>query len=168
MRIIYRLDAFLYKIFLELEGVSPEMDLIKAIQAKYSTESYTPTVQITDGIIQIDLNLDQAMENKETFDQIVKNAEQGQFGKAKALIKDLISKKSCSSEVYRIYGQILSEEGDPEEGINQLIESLKWNPQNTNALLMMGNIYASTKNDIETAEIFYRKVLEHESENIMR
>ena len=165
MRIFYRLDDFLYRIFPDLKGISSDEALIKAIQNKYSTEGYTPSVDLVDGIIQIDLDLEQAKEVQSTYNQIVKSAEKGQFNKAKELIKGLIDQGSRNSEVYRIHGQILSEEGDAEGGINQLIESLKWNPQNTNALLMMGNIYASAKNDIETAEVFYRKVMEHESKN---
>ncbi len=165
MRILYRLDDFLYQIFPELKGISSEEALIKAIQAKYSTEAYIPSVEFSNGIIEIDLDFEQAKEAQKTFDQIVKSAEKGQFDRAKELIKTLIEKGNRNSEVYRIYGQILSEEGDADGGINQLIESLKWNPQNTNALLMMGNIYASAKNDIETAQVFYRKVMEHESKN---
>lgn len=167
MKILYRVDDFLYQIFPELRGISSDEALVKAIQNKYSTEGYTPSVDLSDGVIQIDLDLEQAKEAQDTFDQIVKNAEQGEFNKAKELIKTLIKKGSRNAEVYRIYGQILSEEGDPDGGINQLIESLKWNPQNTNALLMMGNIYASAKNDIETAEVFYRKVMEYESKNYL-
>lgn len=165
MRIFYQLDDFLYQIFPDLRGVSSDEALVKAIQNKYSTKGYTPLVKLVDGLIQIDLDLEQAKEVQSTYDQIVKSAEKGQFNKAKELIKSLIDQGSRNSEVYRIYGQILSEEGGYEEGIDQLIESLKWNPQNTNALLMMGNIYASAKNDLETAEVFYGKVMEHEYEN---
>lgn len=167
MKIIFRVDDFLHQIFPELKGISSEEALIKAIRAKYSTETFTPSVKLSEGIIQIDLDLFQAKKVQDTFSQLVKSAEKGQFEKAKKLIKTLVEKGNRNSEVYRIYGQILSEEGDSEGGVNQLIEALKWNPQNTNALLMMGNIYASDKNDIETAEVFYRKVLEHESKNFI-
>ena len=126
MRISYRLDDFLYQIFPDLKGISSEDALVKAIQNKYSSDGYTPSVELSEGVISIDLDLAQASEVKSTYDQIVMNAEKGQFDKAKNLIKDLIKQGSRNSEVYRIYGQILSEEGNSEDGINQLIESLKW------------------------------------------
>ncbi|MCP5498112.1 MAG: tetratricopeptide repeat protein [Leptospiraceae bacterium] len=164
MKIIYRIDEFLYQIFPGLKGISKDKEIIKTLQETFSVEGHVPSIQIIDGFIHIDLADDQVKETQ-TLSQIIKNAENGHFEKAKDLIKDLIQHGTKNSEVFRIYGQILSDEGDQEEGVNQLIEALKWDPQNTNALIMMGNIYASFHNDIEVAEIYYRKVLEHESKN---
>ncbi|HBQ61033.1 MAG TPA: hypothetical protein DD671_15805, partial [Balneolaceae bacterium] len=48
-------------------------------------------------------------------------------------------------------GQAYSEKGDQEEAINSLIDALKWNPKNEWALLMIGNIYARFKKDMDTA-----------------
>ncbi len=56
-------------------------------------------------------------------------------------------------------GQILSDEGDPEEAINSLIDALRWNPKNGYALLMMGNIFAKFKNDVPTAMQYYDQAL---------
>ncbi len=56
-------------------------------------------------------------------------------------------------------GQILSDEGDPEEAINSLIDALRWNPKNGYALLMMGNIFAKSKNDVPTAMQYYDQAL---------
>ena len=41
-----------------------------------------------------------------------------------------------------------------------MIDALKWNPKNEWALLMIGNIFARDKNDIDTALKFYDHVLE--------
>ncbi len=56
-------------------------------------------------------------------------------------------------------GQILSDEGDPEEAINSLIDALRWNSKNGYALLMMGNIFAKSKNDVPTAMQYYDQAL---------
>jgi tetratricopeptide (TPR) repeat protein len=56
-------------------------------------------------------------------------------------------------------GQILSDEGDQEEAINCLIDSLRWDSKNGWALLMMGNIFAKFKNDIPTAMKYYDQAL---------
>lgn len=56
-------------------------------------------------------------------------------------------------------GQILSEEGDQDEAINYLIDSLRWDSKNSWALLMMGNIFAKFKDDIPTAMKYYDQAL---------
>ncbi|MEI7670260.1 MAG: tetratricopeptide repeat protein, partial [Pseudomonadota bacterium] len=56
-------------------------------------------------------------------------------------------------------GQILSDEGDQEEAINCLIDSLRWDSKNGWALLMMGNIFAKFKNDVPTAMKYYDQAL---------
>src|SRR5690606_30689759 len=48
---------------------------------------------------------------------------------------------------------------------NVLIDALRWNPKNEWALLMMGNIFATKKNDIETALVYYNQILEHTPDN---
>lgn len=56
-------------------------------------------------------------------------------------------------------GQILSDEGEQEEAINCLIDSLRWDSKNGWALLMMGNIFAKFKDDIPTAMKYYDQAL---------
>lgn len=56
-------------------------------------------------------------------------------------------------------GQILSDEGDQDEAINFLIDSLRWDSKNAWALLMMGNIFAKFKDDLETATKYYNQAL---------
>ena len=56
-------------------------------------------------------------------------------------------------------GKFISELGNQEEAINSLIYSLRWNPKNEWALLMMGNIFAKYQNDIDTAMNYDDQVL---------
>ncbi len=56
-------------------------------------------------------------------------------------------------------GQILSDEGDQEEAINCLIDALRWDSKNGWALLMMGNIFAKFKDDVDTAMKYYDQAL---------
>ena len=56
-------------------------------------------------------------------------------------------------------GQILSDEGNQEEAINCLIDALRWDSKNGHALVMMGNIFAKFKNDIQTAMKYYDQAL---------
>ncbi|MBK8669134.1 MAG: hypothetical protein IPN89_06580 [Saprospiraceae bacterium] len=69
----------------------------------------------------------------------------GKYADAKPILKKLIEKNPAISEYHRIMGQILSDEGDQDEAINCLIDSLRWDSKNGWALLMMGNILLSSK-----------------------
>ena len=44
--------------------------------------------------------------------------------------------------------------------MDTLIDALRWNPKNTFALTMMGNIIAKFKNDIDTAMKYFNQVIE--------
>jgi Tfp pilus assembly protein PilF len=61
------------------------------------------------------------------------------------------------SELNRIKGQIESELGETDKAINSLIDALRWDPKNVYALIMMGNIFARDKNDIDTAMKYYEQ-----------
>ncbi len=54
---------------------------------------------------------------------------------------------------------MLSEEGDQDEAVNCLIDALKWNPKNGYALIMMGNIFARHKDDIDTASKYFNEAI---------
>ena len=86
---------------------------------------------------------------KADFDAAVKHCEAGRFNKAKPILEKLIKKKSHRLRVSPNIGQIYSDEGKQEEAINCLIDALRWDPRNTHALTMMGNIFARAKNDIQ-------------------
>ena len=91
---------------------------------------------------------------------MVRHCEAGQFNKAKPILEKLIKRNPTVSEYHRILGQIYSDEGNQEEAINCLIDALRWDPKNTHALTMMGNIFARAKNDISTAMSYYEHALE--------
>jgi len=75
------------------------------------------------------------------------------------IILKIISKNPTHSDSYRIIGQILSDEGYPDKATEYLYNALRWNPQNNWALIMLGNVYAKHRNDINTATIFYNRAL---------
>lgn len=87
--------------------------------------------------------------------QIIRLCEMGLFRKALELIEKDISAGSPTSELYRIIGQAELETGLSDNAINSLIEALDLEPNNINALLLLGNIYATHKEDTETALKYY-------------
>lgn len=157
MNIIFKIDDFLFEIFpVEKENLNELEDFLK----RYYTEGpFEPQVEITEKIVKITIDTNKIEEDSKSYQKLVSLCEKGDFNKAKPLAQELIEKSPNISEYHRILGQILSDEGDQEEAINCLIDALRWNPKNEWALLMMGNIFAKFKEDIDTAMKYYNQVL---------
>jgi len=110
-------------------------------------------------LITVEINTSAITSQKSYFDTVIKYCETGKFNKAKPILEKLIKKNPTVSEYHRILGQIYSDEGRQEDAINCLIDALRWDPKNTHALTMMGNIFARSKNDIPTAMSYYEHAL---------
>lgn len=157
MTIIFPINDFLFELFpVEKDNKEQLKDFLKRF---YTEGPFEPSIEITDEIVTIKIDSKKIIEDKVSYQQLINLCEKGQFDKAKPIVQGLISKSPNVSEYYRILGQILSDEGDQEEAINNLIDALRWNPKNEWALLMMGNIFAKHKQDIDTAMKYYNQVL---------
>jgi tetratricopeptide (TPR) repeat protein len=99
------------------------------------------------------------------MDEIIQLCERGNYTEALKLIERYETNKQVSSELFRIKGQAQMELGRYDDAIDSLVESLKLDPKNESALTLVGNIYAGQKHDVETAMIYYEKVLDLNSEN---
>ena len=157
MTIIHPLDSLLYNLFPEAKGDVGK--LIEAAKRFYSFGPFEPQVSITDNMLIVEVNTARIDQQKSRYDKVLSLCERGQFAQAKKDVQILINEAPQVSEYHRIYGQILSEEGDQEGAIDALIDALRWNPKNEFALLMMGNIFARHKDDLETALKYYEEVL---------
>ncbi|TYA57357.1 tetratricopeptide repeat protein [Formosa maritima] len=157
MNIIFKIDDFLFEIFpVEKGNINELEDFLK----RYYTEGpFVPQVEISEEFVRITIDTNKIEEDSKSYQKLVSLCEKGDFNKAKPLAQELIEKSPNISEYHRILGQILSDEGDQEEAINCLIDALRWNPKNEWALLMMGNIFAKFKEDIDTAMKYYDQVL---------
>ena len=154
--ILYR-DDFLFELFPVAENNSEQLeDFLKRF---YTVGPFQPKIEILDDLIKIEIDTTRISEDTASYQRLVELSEKGEYEKAKLLAQELIDNSPNVSEYHRILGQILSEEGDQEEAINCLIDALRWNPKNERALLMMGNIFAKYKGDIDTALTYYNQVL---------
>ncbi|MBL7961761.1 tetratricopeptide repeat protein, partial [bacterium] len=158
MTITFEIDDFLYNIFPGIAGGGTHA-LAAKLADYYSIGPHKPAVSIVDNKVTIEIDLPAVLQQESQFKKAVALCEKGKYTEAKKLLSELIQKNPSFSEYHRIYGQILSDEGDQEEAVNSLIDALRWNPENGYALIMMGNIYAKFKKDIPTAMSFYDKAL---------
>jgi tetratricopeptide (TPR) repeat protein len=160
MIIIHRIDDFLFNLFPSTREKGNNIDLLKQELIDYYTFGpFRPKVDIEGDLVRIEIDTSSITAQKSDFDDVVKHCEAGKFNKAKPIIEKLIKKNPTVSEYHRILGQIYSEEGKQEEAINCLIDALRWDPKNTHALTMMGNIFARYKNDVTTAISYYEHAL---------
>jgi len=149
---------FLYNLFPEAKD--NDQQLMDAVKRFYSVGPFEPKVERQDDQVHITLDVDRIEADNDKYGRLVSLAENEKFDKAIELADELIENAPNISEYHRVRGQAYSEKGDQEEAINSLIDALKWNPKNEWALLMIGNIYARFKKDMETALKYFDKVLE--------
>jgi tetratricopeptide (TPR) repeat protein len=163
--IVHKIDSVLYHLFPEIKNIIASPEKTK----KFFTDFYTidgipPEVNISEDQIQINLDIDRITTNQEKLKQASQFAEKGDYERAKQILEELIENNPYNSEYYRIYGQIQFDLKNYDEAINYLIDSLKYDPENKYALLLLGNIYLEHHLDSETAINFYNKVIELDPE----
>ena len=162
MIIIHSISSFLEELFPALQGKLDDEKLVAETIADYYTyKNSRPEVKVVNGLIEIHIKTDEILNQQVTFSKAIKLCENNRFKEAIPILTDLIKKNPTNSEYYRTLGQAYSMIGDDDSGINFLIDALKWNPKNNYALIMVGNIFARNKNDIETAKKYYLQVIKN-------
>lgn len=159
MQIIHKIDDFLFTIFPNLKSGGGNSAIISELENYYTYGPFKPKVTVDNEWVTIQIDTPTIISQEADYRKTVALCEKGKYAEAKPILKGLIQKNPSNSEYHRIMGQILSDEGDQEEAINCLIDSLRWDSKNGWALLMMGNIFAKFKNDVQTAMKYYDQAL---------
>lgn len=168
MIIVHQINDFLFELFPKAKANGKNNDILKEeLEKYYSFGVYKPTIKIESDIVQIMIDVPSIIHQKTEFDKAVALCEKRKFGEAKPILEKLINDNPTVSEYHRVLGQIFSEEGNQDEAINYLIDALKWEPKNGYALIMMGNIFAREKDDIDTAVKYYNEaIVQNPKDNI--
>ena len=159
MQIIHKIDEFLFTIFPKLKWGGGNSLIVSELENYYAFGPFKPKVTLDNEWVTIQIDTSTILSQDADYRKTVALCEKGNYADAKPILKNLIEKNPTNSEYHRIMGQILSDEGDQEEAINCLIDSLRWDSKNGWALLMMGNIFAKFKNDVPTAMKYYDQAL---------
>ena len=160
MIIVHQLSDFFFDLFPKAKANGKSNDILKEELEKYYTFGvYKPKVKIESDFVQIMIDVPSIIKQKPEFDKAVALCEKRKFGFAKPILEKLIKDNPTVSEYHRVLGQIFSEEGNQDEAVNCLIDALKWEPKNGYALIMMGNIFAREKDDIDTAVKYYNEAV---------
>jgi tetratricopeptide (TPR) repeat protein len=160
MTIHHPLNDFLYSLFPDagVFGQNPER-LVEHLADFYTVGPYRPIVAIKGDLVEVKLDTQAISSQQGEYNKVLKMCEAGQFQQALPRLRKLIEQNPTVSEYHRVLGQILSEMGSSDLAIDALIDALRWDPRNGYALIMLGNIYARSRNDITAANKFYDQAL---------
>ena len=160
MTIVFEINAFLFELFPSAKQFGKDLNSLKnELIDFYTFGPYRPRVEIENDLVRIEIDVKGIANQKTEFDKVVKLCEKGRYEYAKPMLLKLIKKNPTVSEYHRILGQIHFDEGDQEKAMNNLVVALRWDPRNSNALIMMGNIFAQFEKDITTATKYYDQAL---------
>lgn len=155
MQISHKVNSFLYSLFEVPEGEINQ--LIESIKAFYTVDDEEPLIEQNSGIITVSFHLDKLQIDAVQYKSLIALCENREFQQAYPISVKLCAEQPTNSDLFRIKGQIESELGETEKAIDSLIDALRWNPKNTYALIMMGNIFARDKDDVETAMKYFNQ-----------
>lgn len=159
MKIIHHIDDFLFTIFPTLMGGGGKLQLVRELENYYTYGPFKPKITVEGEWVTIEIDTPTILLQEADYRKTVALCEKGKYSEARQILKTLIDKNPTNSEYHRIMGQIRSEEGDQDEAIDYLIDALRWDPKNSWALVMMGNIFSKFKNDISIAMKYYDQAL---------
>lgn len=158
MTIAFSKDPYFLSLFY-LEKNASDSTILTTVQQAFEGLGVETTVQVEGEAITVEV-VGSTVDRSGSVDRVATLASKGKFDQALQLIEKELKQHPTLSELYRMRGQILSEQGDQEGGINSLIDALRFDPENKWALIMMGNIFAREQGDIDTGLVYFEKALE--------
>jgi len=134
--------------------------LVERMRAYYTVRGVSPEISLEGDDLLVKMDAERIMGREKLFAEAKLLCEKGKFDEGRVKLQKLVEEDPTHSEYHRMLGQIAAEQGNTDDAIDHLIDALKWDPKNTYALTMMGNIWARDKNDMATAMRYYQSALE--------
>ena len=145
-----------------------EPEALKAKLVEYYTyNGVSPVVEIKDGFAHVHVDEDLIARVNQHLDKALAMIKRGEYRKAITEYERVIHDYPMHSEAYRQLAQAKFMLKDIDGAVNYLIDALKNDPRNYWALILMGNIYAKYKNNMDVAEKYYRTAYEYFPQNIV-
>lgn len=160
MEIIYSIKDALFN------ASTPE-ELKEELIKYYSVHGVKPEVKILeDGLVHVKVDTQLIEEMQRLFNHAMEYCNKHQFDKALPILEEITRRSPTFSEAWRVLAQIhWLEDGEVDKAQDELIEALRCEPRNIWALILMGNLLSKGKNDAESGEGYYRRVLEYYPDN---
>ena len=123
------------------------------------------TENISDHEIRVYIDEKKSEKAQRNFLKAAEQCNMHKFNSARFTLNDVLKLWPFHSEAYRLLAQVYMEMGKVQEAINVNIEALRFDPKNLWALILMGNIYTTAKQNAEVADTYFSKVLEYYPDN---
>ena len=99
-------------------------------------------------------------EAQRLYEKAGMRARKGEFEKAAGIYRRVLEIDPSRNDARRDLAMVLVEMGDTEGAKNLLLDVLKANPTDVASLVILGNHYARSESDADTAERFFRRAVE--------
>lgn len=133
------------------------MELSEEVMCRYTKEGFSPRIHMMESAVLVHLCEDYVGLGKEELEYINSTLCQSPLEITLPLVRSFLKKHPYNSDAYYLMGLILIFEVDVQLGIDALIQSLKLNPHNINALLATGDAFYKRFNDVDTALSYFHK-----------
>jgi len=153
------------KIVLDRQSLLPDLfpntdasdseEIKRRLEAHYGKAGLVPTVTVNERTVVVELDTEAEAAFGRDYDRASALAQSGKYAAARGALETLIQKHPAVSDLHRMLAQVLFEDGDGEAAVDPLIESLRWDPENKYALLLMGNVQFKAFGDVDTAKRYY-------------
>ena len=90
MRIVHKLDEFLFTIFPDAKEQT-ESALMSELENFYSFGSFKPNIKIEDGWVVVDIDTNKILSHEVDFQKVISLCEKGKYVEAKPLLQKLIA-----------------------------------------------------------------------------
>jgi Tfp pilus assembly protein PilF len=161
MTIILKIDDLILDLFPRTKETNFDRSVLKdELTEFYSVGPYKPKINIENDTVTIEIDISLIEKQEQNYRKVLALCEKGQYAEAKKILHPLLEKAQHVSEYHRILGQIYFDEGKFDDAIDGLIDALRWDPRNSSAFIVMGNIYGKHKGDLETAIKYFERALE--------
>ena len=137
----------------------PAKEAIAHIKQVYDFLPKAADISIAEGVVTIvvpDASAEQAGQALQNHQRVVCVAERGRYKSAIKLFQEVLEVLPNHLDTRRNLAMAHMELGNSAAAKQCLLQVLQIDPKDTQALLIMGNLYAQTEHDLDTAERFYK------------
>jgi tetratricopeptide (TPR) repeat protein len=137
----------------------PIEEAIAHIKQVYGFLPDAADISVADGVVTIvvpDASAERAGQALQNHQRAIRMAERGRYQSAIKLLQEVLDVLPNNLDARRNLAMAHMELGDSAAAKQCLLQVLQIDPKDTQALLIMGNLYAQAEQDPETAERFYK------------
>ena len=142
-------------------------ELKSEVQEFFSAHNVEATVEVVDDGVEVFIDDVHDIDAAEDMNIALRFCNSRQFGKAKKVLKEFLSKKPYFSDAHRLLAQIEMEEKNFGKAIDVCKDALRFDPKNLYALILLGNLYSRDLDDIKTGLKYFKKAYELDSDSAL-